>query len=96
MRQQQKVTFLNVHETESLWWNVKDEDSGESGYVPGSYLMVIQFSFTYPTFYLQFTQIYLHAFERGVIDFLKKLVQVLCYKQFILENYNHTLPHYIA
>ncbi|XP_028403027.1 uncharacterized protein LOC114525796 [Dendronephthya gigantea] len=42
VRQRQNVTFLNVHETESLWWNVKDEDSGESGYVPGSYLMILE------------------------------------------------------
>jgi hypothetical protein len=40
VKQGQKVTFLNVHESEALWWNVKDEDSGQSGYIPGSYVMV--------------------------------------------------------
>ena len=34
------MTFLNVHESEALWWNVRDEDSGRSGHIPGSYVMV--------------------------------------------------------
>lgn len=40
VKQGQKVTFLNVHETEALWWNVQSEDKHNSGYIPGSYVMV--------------------------------------------------------
>ena len=40
VKQGQKVTFLNVHESEALWWNVREEDSGNTGYIPGSYVMV--------------------------------------------------------
>ena len=40
VKQGQKVTFLNVHESEPLWWNVRDEDGGQCGYIPGSYVMV--------------------------------------------------------
>ncbi len=40
VKQGQKVTFLNVHQSEALWWNVRDEESGKTGYIPGSYVMV--------------------------------------------------------
>ena len=40
VKQGQKVTFLNAHEHEGLWWNVRDENNGQSGYIPGSYVMV--------------------------------------------------------
>ena len=42
VQQGQKVTFLNVHESEALWWNVREEDSGNTGYIPGSYVMILE------------------------------------------------------
>ncbi|XP_046860254.1 uncharacterized protein LOC124453483 [Xenia sp. Carnegie-2017] len=40
IKQGQKVIFLNVHEHETLWWNIRDVNSGKCGYIPGSYLML--------------------------------------------------------
>lgn len=40
VKQGQKVIFLNVHEHETLWWNIRDVNSGKCGYIPGPYLML--------------------------------------------------------
>ena len=40
VKQGQKVQFLEVHPEQSLWWHVREQNGGNTGYVPASYMLV--------------------------------------------------------
>lgn len=42
VKQGQKVQFLNVHPSQPLWWQVKEQNGGSTGYVPASYMMILE------------------------------------------------------
>lgn len=41
VKQGQKVQFLEVHPEQSLWWHVREQNGGNTGYVPASYMLIL-------------------------------------------------------
>ncbi|XP_070538856.1 uncharacterized protein [Ptychodera flava] len=41
IKQAQRLTLVNKHQTNNLWWNVQDEE-GNRGHVPASYVKVLE------------------------------------------------------